>query len=165
MAAPSPMGMDTASAMAVVHSVPVMRGSTPYAWSLKRGVHEVPVRNSTMLTSRKNWIAGRTRESTMPTVVRIDTPAAATRQAYASFSARRGREERRDTGGCRDARRPLEVVEGPAPALMVVKGEVLLWSVLPPQPSAVSSSCAVFFCSSLRGMYLAASATLASFST
>jgi hypothetical protein len=79
------MGIETLNAMAVVHIVPVIRGRTPKVGSWNRGVHEVPVRNSVMLTSRKNWIAGNSSDTTMPIVVRIDTPAATTRKPMPAF--------------------------------------------------------------------------------
>jgi hypothetical protein len=77
--------MASDNAIAVVHSVPVTSGSTPYSFWAKRGVHEVPVRNSTTLTCRKNSRAGIRRESTIPIVVRIETPAAATRKPRAGL--------------------------------------------------------------------------------
>ena len=75
MAEPSPNGMQTRQAQPVTRSVPATSGSTPNAGGSKSGAQSVPVRKSTIETSRKNSIAGTKSATTIPTVVATDTNA------------------------------------------------------------------------------------------
>src|SRR5215210_5474130 len=81
MAASSPSGTATTRPIAVRYSVPVSSGITPKdCWSpASSGVHFVPNRNSPIGTSPKNEIVSRSSESTISTVVRTETAAAASR--------------------------------------------------------------------------------------
>ena len=59
-------------------SVPVTSGTTPYCGFVKLGVHSVPKRNSWTGTIRRNPIVSVVSETTIPSVVRTDSAAAAT---------------------------------------------------------------------------------------
>jgi hypothetical protein len=86
MAAPSPNGTATRHAQKVVLSVPTTSGRTPKLESANRGDHSVPVRYSRTPTFWKNSTVGPTREATMPTVVRTDTPAQANSTSLIAIS-------------------------------------------------------------------------------
>src|SRR5215210_4072884 len=81
MAASSPSGTATTRPIAVRYSVPVSSGMTPKdCWSpASSGVHFVPNRNSPIGTSPKKETVSRSSESTISTVVRTETAAAASR--------------------------------------------------------------------------------------
>ena len=78
--------MAMSTAMSVITSVPMIRGSTPYWGLAKRGVHVVVKRNSVIGISAKNSSDGMRTEMTMPKVVRIETAAAAKRMTRMTFS-------------------------------------------------------------------------------
>src|SRR5215218_3329370 len=73
--------MATTRPIAVRYSVPVSKGMTPKdCWSpASSGVHFVPNRNAPIGTSPKNETVSRSSESTISTVVRTETAAAASR--------------------------------------------------------------------------------------
>ena len=73
----------------MVHSVPVMSGSTPKSGLANVGAHRVPVRKSQDVTSRKNARAGMSRETKMPIVMRTERPAAALSRPIAMRSPTR----------------------------------------------------------------------------
>src|SRR5918998_4514252 len=81
MAASRPSGMATTRPIAVRYSVPVISGITPKdCWSPpSSGVHFVPNRKSPIGTSPKNATVSRNSDSTISTVVRTETAAAANR--------------------------------------------------------------------------------------
>jgi len=68
----------------------------------KRGVHLVPVINSRRETSRKNWMASKSRTEMMPTVVRMEMELQKRRIALAMRSVRSFRHLRRE-GECSPA--------------------------------------------------------------
>ena len=72
--------------MPVMTSVPATRGSTPNSGSAKRGDHCVPNRKSVIGTLLKNSIVGTNSDQMIPTVVRIDTAAAAMSSPPMTFS-------------------------------------------------------------------------------
>ncbi len=76
IAAPSPNGTATRSAITVVHNVAVTRGRTPNEASANRGAQRVPKRNSSTGTSAKKLSDGISSAMRMPTVVMTVMPAA-----------------------------------------------------------------------------------------
>ena len=90
MAAPSPKGTATTSAIPVVHRVAVTSGSTPKDASANRGAHRVPKRNSHTGTSAKNESAGVNSAIKIPTVVRTVAIAATRKIALMMVSPCRG---------------------------------------------------------------------------
>ena len=76
MAAPSPSGTAVSRAIRVVHAVAVIRGKTPNDAGLKRGAHRSPNRNSVTGTFWKKPTAGIVSAIRMPTVMRMESPAA-----------------------------------------------------------------------------------------
>src|SRR5688572_11363417 len=72
MAAIRPKGRATASAMALVNSVPESSGRMPNFASANRGVHSVEVRNSSTDTSAKKCTASEASTYRMPAVVNTE---------------------------------------------------------------------------------------------
>src|SRR5918996_6174673 len=95
MAEPRPKVTARAAATTVTTSVPAISGRTPKRAGSKSGAQSVPVRKSQMLTSRKNSIAGKSRLTTMPTVVAIERRAKRARTPLMTSSPQRRRSARR----------------------------------------------------------------------
>ena len=71
----SPMGTATTMAINATTRVPLTSGNTPNDFDANSGVQRVPVRKSTIGTSRKNASASPNSVKMMPAVVRIETAA------------------------------------------------------------------------------------------
>ena len=67
-------------------SVPTRSGRTPKLAGSKSGAQFVPVKKSIGLTVRKNSIAGKSSETTIPTVVTIEISAQSASRTWISFS-------------------------------------------------------------------------------
>jgi hypothetical protein len=96
MAEASPTGTDTASEITTTIVLPTTIGSTPKLGVAKVGAHCVPVRNSTIETSRKKLNVGGTSEKTIAPVTSTDRAAVRNRPPSISFSPYRGRDTASD---------------------------------------------------------------------
>ncbi len=123
--------MATRSAQKVTANVPAISGRTPNDDGSKSGAQFVPVKNSTGLTSRKNSIAGRSSESTIPTVVASETNAARPRTILIRSSPSRRLEGLRSISAAGAAGSVASVVVTTAPP----------YPVAPSSFARLSSSC------------------------